>query len=125
LRTDQRGDLHIAALCIRRIDYRENHQALTRPDTLRDYYLNWSNLEETTEHDVIEMIASFWNRFGNGFRREQALAELGLTDPVNNDTIKQTWRRMAKANHPDRGGDTALRPNAANTCSAKAAFPSA
>ena len=100
------GDLQIEALCILRIDYRENQQALTQADTLRAYYLDWSNLEETTENDIVEMIASFWNRLGSCARREQALAELGLTDPVDNDTIKQAWRRLAMVNHPDRGGDT-------------------
>lgn len=32
---------------------------------------------------------------------------LGLTLPVNEKQVKRAYRRLSKANHPDRGGDTA------------------
>ena len=51
------------------------------------------------------MIASFWRRLGRFDKREEALAELGLQDPVDDQTIKMTWRRLAMEYHPDRGGD--------------------
>jgi curved DNA-binding protein CbpA len=36
------------------------------------------------------------------------LATLGLSDPVDNDKIRQRYRELAMKHHPDRGGDQAL-----------------
>ena len=40
--------------------------------------------------------------------RLKALDILGLTDPVTNEQIKESHRRLMLANHPDRGGSTFL-----------------
>jgi hypothetical protein len=106
LASSGQGLLQIEALCIRRLPWSAGDRALHSPDPLRAYYLDWSNLDGTTAADVNELIASFWRRFGRVDGRDQALAELGLSDPVDDETIKQTWRRLAMEHHPDRGGDT-------------------
>jgi hypothetical protein len=107
LLSSRRGDLTIEALCIRRTAWLTGASALTRSDPLQRYYLDWTNLDGTTEHDVCELIASFWKRLGASDNREAALATLGLEDPVTDETIKMTWRRLAMEYHPDRGGDKA------------------
>lgn len=81
-------------------------QAISVTDPLRDYYLNLSNLFDTSEQDVIDLIASFWTRLHSTEQREYALAELGLQDPVDFLAIKQQYRKLAMEHHPDRGGDT-------------------
>ena len=52
------------------------------------------------------MLASFWNKVNHYDNREAALAELGLKDPIDDESIKQEYRRLAMQHHPDRGGDT-------------------
>lgn len=79
--------------------------ALQEDDKLMSYYLDLNNLKATTEDDVYDLLASFWNRFNRLDNRDAALQELGLTDPVDDITIKETYRRLVMQNHPDRGGD--------------------
>ncbi|HFD79489.1 MAG TPA: molecular chaperone DnaJ [Gammaproteobacteria bacterium] len=99
------AQLQIEPLCIRRLPWSPGEAALATGDPLRAYYLDWSNLESTSAADVDRLIASFWKRFAGLEGREGALAELGLQDPVDDATIKATWRRLAMEHHPDRGGD--------------------
>ena len=68
--------------------------------------MDMSNLESTSEDDVYDMLASFWNGFDRYKNRDQALAELGLKDPVDNKTIRNEYRKLVMQHHPDRGGDT-------------------
>ncbi len=60
-----------------------------------------------TALEVVDLLRQFHaSRRTNG-RRQAALAELGLQDPVDDATIKQRYRRLAMRHHPDRGGDGA------------------
>ncbi|NIV37905.1 MAG: DnaJ domain-containing protein, partial [Anaerolineae bacterium] len=74
---------------------------------LRDYYLDLSQLEGMDAQRVADLIAQFWTRHQAQDARADALATLGLRDPVDAPTIKQTYRRLAMRHHPDRGGDAA------------------
>ncbi len=104
---NQQGRLQISALCIRRLTWNPGSHALAAADRLRAYYLDWSNLDNTDEQAVADLLADFWRRFERLEDRADALAQLGLEDPVDDATIKLTWRRLAMAHHPDRGGDAA------------------
>lgn len=106
LTESRQGLLEIGPLSIRCLPWSAGDVALTTPDPLRDYYLDWSNLDDTTDEDVSRLIASFWKQLGKFDNRIEALAELGLEDPVDDETIKLAWRRLAMEHHPDRGGDT-------------------
>lgn len=102
---EQRAQLDINTLCIRLSPYSTQCSNLpSRRDPLRDYYLDTRHLHDTTATDVDDMLGKFWRRFGPRDQREQALGVLGLNDPVDDVTIKQTWRRLAMQHHPDRGG---------------------
>ena len=92
---------------IRRLPWRDAGRALSASDGLRDYYLDWRNLDDLDTADVDALIASFWARLRGVAGRAEALAELGLADPVDDAAIKRAWRRLAMRHHPDRGGDTA------------------
>jgi len=98
--------LSIHTLKIQLLPYQKEKNTLQEDDKLKVYYLDFNNLENTTEDDVYDMLASFWNKYNNFENREEALAELGLKDPVNNKEIKEEYRRLAMKHHPDRGGDT-------------------
>ena len=105
LALSKQGLLEIGALNIRCLPWSAGDVSLTTPDPLRSYYLDWKNLDGTTEDDVCNLIASFWTQLGKFDNRGEALAELGLEDPVDDATIKLAWRRLAMEHHPDRGGD--------------------
>lgn len=102
---EQRAQLDINTLCIRLSPYyTQNSELPSRRDPLRDYYLDERHLHDTNANDVNELFEKFWRRFGSRDQRAQALDMLGLNDPVDDQTIKQTWRRLAMQHHPDRGG---------------------
>lgn len=98
--------LNIYTLKIELLPYQEGENALQVDNKLKAYYLDFNNLENTSEEDVYNMLASFWNKFNRFDNREAALAEIGLKDPVDDKVIKQEYRRLIMQHHPDRGGDT-------------------
>ena len=98
--------LEIHTLKIVMMPYAQAEQALQQDDQLRAYYLDLANLENTSEDDVYQLLASFWKQMQYFENRDEALAELGLKDPVDEKTIKKEYRRLIMQHHPDRGGDT-------------------
>jgi hypothetical protein len=103
---EQQARLDISALCIQLLPLEAQSAAdLAEHDPLRAYYLDISNLEQTSEQDVEDLLTQFWARFISNDERQGALAELELSDPVDWPTIKQQYRRLAMRHHPDRGGD--------------------
>ena len=105
LAQSQQALLEISSLAIRWCDYRAAQQHLTQPDVVREYYLDWQNYETTGAQEVDELIASFWIGLHRLDNRDDALAELGLADPVDDDTVRKAYQRLAMEYHPDRGGD--------------------
>jgi len=97
--------LEIGVLIIKLLPYTEGSDTLSTQNKLREYYLDLSNLENTSEDDVNNLLASFWIKVTNYDKRDDALSILGLEDPVDNVLIKETYRRLAMQHHPDRGGD--------------------
>jgi len=104
--SDQRGNLEISPLNIRLSDYRVGENHLQRHDALRDYYLETSNLDNTTREDIDNMLNNFWRRYLGPAERKAALDILGLEDPVDDQTIKKSYRKLVMRHHPDRGGET-------------------
>ncbi len=100
------GHLDINPLAIVLRPYLPAQNGLSEPDAVRGYYLDLGQLQQTGTEQVAAMIASFWNRLNNPDQRQQALAELGLEDPVDDNIIRQRYRQLAMEHHPDRGGDT-------------------
>ena len=98
-------DIEISALSIRLITSIGGAQQLGKEDNLRDYYLNLNQLLESSEESVNSLRNDFWERYLWNEERNDALAVLGLKDPVSEDEIVATYRQLAMQNHPDRGGD--------------------
>lgn len=85
----------------------QDARALGAHDPLRDYYLDWSNLERTSAADVEAMLGRFWQRYVRQDRRGEALRILELDAGADETAIRSQYRRLAMRHHPDRGGDTA------------------
>ena len=103
---EKRGRLQIDAIRIQLLPYQDSSTSeLGEHDPLREYYLDFNNLDNTTEEDVEGLLTQFWNRFIGNDERRDALATLELADPVDWNTIKTQHRRLAMQHHPDRGGN--------------------
>lgn len=105
LREEQSGDLDISTLAIRMQPYARGGEGLSVGDPLQEYYLDLSQLEQTSAEDVRELLDGFWSAVGVGPEKAGALDTLGLVEPVDYATIKHRYRQLAMQHHPDRGGD--------------------
>lgn len=101
----QSAFLEIDALNICLRPYQAGSQALSNSDPLRNYYLDLNNMDSMTVQQLETWLARFWLKFTHPKARAQALAELELEDPVDEQTIKRQYRKLAMQHHPDRGGD--------------------
>ncbi len=88
-----------------RIVPRRTEAGLAAPDAMRGFYADRDNLDGISEADVERLLGDFWRRFTMNDERDEALATLGLSDPVSDADIKAAYRRLAMRHHPDRGGD--------------------
>lgn len=105
LRDEQQNDIELSPIGIGLTGYLQGETGLVEHDPLYDYYMDLSNLEQTQTEDVDEMLERFWLRLDNSERRVEALKELQLEDPVDEEEIRKQYRRLAMKHHPDRGGD--------------------
>lgn len=109
LQTRLRGDaqdIDIHCLKITLLPYSPTNSTLpTTHDPLREYYLDLSNVETTTETDVADLLNSFWTRFLRNDQRTNALSILGLQDPVSHEEIRKRYKKLVMEHHPDRGGE--------------------
>jgi hypothetical protein len=74
---------------------------------LRQYYLDWNNLEQASQQSVRELLDGFWQRFVDEDDYLQALRVLEVDVQMPFADIKQRYRQLAMTHHPDRGGDQA------------------
>jgi hypothetical protein len=73
------------------------------------FYLDLTQLNQTQEQDVNNLLDQFWKKFYNPQQKNQALTTLKIhpDEQVNIDfkSIKKQYRRLVMQHHPDRGGD--------------------
>lgn len=81
-------------------------QQLAAPDPLRRYYLDLTHLYQTGKNEVDTLLRDFWSRLAGDDQRREALAVLGLSEPVTDHEIRRRYRELVMRHHPDRGGDT-------------------
>ena len=75
------------------------------PDLLEQYYLDITNLYETTEAEVELMLKGFWQRVQSPLSSEEAFRTLGLKSDASYQEIKKAFRAQAQKAHPDKGGN--------------------
>lgn len=84
-----------------------NRELTESVDTkLSEYYLDWTNFENTNKQDVEKLLESFWKLYINADKRMAALLILELEENACGETINQRYRKLAALHHPDRGGDS-------------------
>ena len=116
LHRDNAGQLIIEALKIQWLPFEavnDNHQGcssceqitdLAVEDPLRTYYLDISNLENTSSEDVDNLLASFWISMNDESEKVNALTVLELVEPCDLTMIKKRYRQLLAVYHPDKGG---------------------
>lgn len=109
LRRRREGDLEIHCLAILLKPWPGEDAALPEPaDPLRNYYLDLDQWRTMTRQEAESLLDGFWDRFGKWDQRRDALAVLGLKDPVDERDITRQYHHLAKNHHPDHGGDPAI-----------------
>ena len=106
---DQAGFVQISPLRVQLLPYQAGSAALVEHDPLRDYYLDLSNLRDTDEEDVEQLLVSFWKRMQGGAEKQAALELFELDanrQPLDLKAIKHRYRQLVSQHHPDRGGST-------------------
>lgn len=81
--------------------------SLAGADPMAMFYLDRGNIDRMDAAEVARLMGGFWRAFRRRDDRADALAVLGLEDPVSDAEIKTAYRRLAMRHHPDRGGDKA------------------
>lgn len=77
-------------------------------EKLSEYYLDWSNLENTDKKAVADLLESFWKLYLNTESRAAAFGVLELEENASGEKINQRYRQLASQHHPDKGGDPAI-----------------
>ncbi len=80
----------------------------TSEQSLREYYLDWSNLEGTSEEDVESLLKGFWEKYHTTDKQLSAYQTLNLEPDANWQVVQRQYRRLVAENHPDRGGDAVV-----------------
>lgn len=89
---------------------------IAKPDSLKDYYLDWANLESTQRKDVEELLARFWRGMAadtsqlNVNQQELSAAFKTLDVPMDAtmDEVKVQYRKQLHLHHPDKGGNVGI-----------------
>jgi len=74
---------------------------------LRDYYLDWSQFDNTSQQDVENLLQGFWEKYFALDKQAEALQVLGLAENCGWPQVQARYRQLAGRHHPDRGGDHA------------------
>lgn len=105
LHHEKKGSLEINCLKIILRPWQQQEECLPdRPDRLREYYQDLTQLEEIKQQDVEDLIERFWELYFRLDRRSECLALLGLTEPASPEEIKRRYRELVLIHHPDQGG---------------------
>jgi DnaJ-domain-containing protein 1 len=103
---EHQGHLEISPMEIVLREYHASEsETLAVADPLRDYYMDFGNLEKMGIGELDDILGRFWARLQASGQRHLALQVLELQEPVDYETIRSQYRRLAMRHHPDRGGD--------------------
>ncbi len=73
---------------------------------LRAYYLDWTQLEQTSAEDVRRLMQGFALQCADPDIRSRAYETLGLTEGASGEEVRLRYRQLAAQLHPDKGGDS-------------------
>ena len=98
-------DIIISVMEVKLIPFVGSDNMVAKLDSLRDYYLDLSNIINSSKESVNDLLDSFWEMYLQNDLRKNTLATLGLVDPIDDDAIVLEFRKQAMTHHPDRGGE--------------------
>ncbi|ESP93611.1 MULTISPECIES: DNA-J related domain-containing protein [Pseudoalteromonas] len=104
-------DIHIQPT--QPIDLIPDIQPAATRDPLKAYYLDWNNYE-TTKEEVESLLSDFWQKYLHTPARltdkDRANLQIKWQLPTQYTAaqLQRRWRQLAIANHPDKGGCTAV-----------------
>jgi hypothetical protein len=102
LEKDTKGDLYSQA------SGKPSQQLYHPPidsDPLAAYYLDLSNLFQTSSQTVDKLLNSFWAEYLHPSQKTAALNTLGCSPGTKPVEIRKAYRKLVMKHHPDRGGD--------------------
>ena len=80
---------------------------LVESAAVREYYLDWSNYENTDQEEVLHMLNGFWEMYCSQDKVHSAYDTLELSHSEPFDVVKKQYRKLAAKYHPDKGGNSA------------------
>ncbi|RUO77945.1 DNA-J related domain-containing protein [Idiomarina seosinensis] len=110
-RNQQIAELEIHTLAIKKLTWQPGIEGLQARDPLASYYLDLTQLTDTSKVDVEQLLNDFWDSMGqtNAVKKtampyQQACQTMQLTPPVSKHSLKRQYRRLIHKHHPDKGG---------------------
>ncbi len=108
------GELSIGAMLIKLKPAMSFNASLQVADPLADYYLDWHNFSATDEAGVEDLLNRFWQAMAGGELQDEVALEalneasstlqLDSLEGLSLVKLKQQYRRLQHAKHPDKGG---------------------
>lgn len=110
-RMNKIAELDIHTLAIKRQPWQPAKTGVQRADPLASYYLDLTQLTDTSKGEVEQLLNDFWQTMGQrGATQkptmpfEQACRILQLEPPLARQSLKRQYRRLIHKHHPDKGG---------------------
>lgn len=109
-------DIHLLEMAFVPNSVEGSRQYLLQEDSLKSYYLDYSEFLNTQEDDVLSLLDDFWRKMGGHSVhpidqqvRLQAQQTLGLQgQKLSVQSVKLQFRFLCQQHHPDKGGDPQL-----------------
>jgi hypothetical protein len=113
-RRQKTGELEIGLTQIKLLPVLSFDAGLQAVDPLGDYYLDWKNLSATDQAGAEELLNDFWQKMAgvdvnHHFSQETIneatfILKIDSIDAVSLLQLKQQYRKLQHAIHPDKGG---------------------
>ncbi|MEH6344012.1 MAG: DNA-J related domain-containing protein [Bermanella sp.] len=109
----QRYQLSISSIQIEMSIYsaskNSHEQYLDQYSSLALFYMDTTQLNQTTEQDINRLLDQFWQDYLSPDRKISALNTLEInpteSESIDFKGIKKQYRRLVMKHHPDRGGN--------------------
>ncbi|MGM0524768.1 MAG: DNA-J related domain-containing protein [Pseudomonadota bacterium] len=109
-RSNKVAELDIHTLAIKRQPWQPAKAGLQKADPLASYYLDLTQLTDTSKDEVEQLLNDFWQAMGQGGSKtpampfDEACQTLQLQPPLAKQSLKRQYRRLIHKHHPDKGG---------------------